>query len=455
MSGGARRALPGALLLAAVLAYVAFVYFGLGPAPDGIARDWWQPRGFLRGSALLAPFGENARLAITVLWLPAIAIAAGTFVATRSALVRTLALAGALTCGLFLLYALRSPGPQIWAFFRWRGSAVMLSLAFVTAAAAAAPLLAASWLRLGWAARAATFAPALGGTALVHTHVTGTDPTLPFAVSPWPVLTVFGLDFVATPLAGFFAVAAVALAAWRWRARRPRVAGAGIAAAAAAAGAALWLEPTPDGVLAGALALSALALAVAAHAAGGRSAGARTAAGRVALAAMLVGLPLLVGRLWASLDYRETRDARAQRIIDGLAAYYAREGGYPEDLRQLVAARDLDAVPRPRIGLEALAPQEFVYQNFGTDYLLEFTAPGWTQCAYSPPWSDDGESDPLASDAGYAADETEDPADGADPADGDGEAPLADEADDPGAADEAAESLPGEWSCPSKPPELW
>jgi hypothetical protein len=454
VTSAARRALPGALLLVALLAYAALVYFGLGPMPDGLVREWWQPRGFLRGSALLAPLGENVRLAIAVLWLPSAGLAAAAFAASRSALVRTLALGAAFACGLFLFYALRPPGPQIWAFFRWRGSAVMLSIALVAASSLAAPLLAASWLRLGWSARAATFAPALGGVALLQTHVTGTDPSLPFSVSPWPVLTVFGLGFVATPLAAAFALAAVALAGWRWRARRPLLAGAGIAAATGGGVAALRLEPTPDAVLAGAIALAALALAVASHAAGGRSAGARTAAGRAALAAVLVGLPLLAGRTWASLDYRETRDERAQRIIDALAAYYAREGGYPEDLRQLVAARDLDAVPRPRIGLEALAPQEFTYQNFGTDYLLEFAAPGWTQCAYSPPWSDETERDPLASDRGQDEAAAEAPLDEdvAPPVAEDEGAPI-DDAED--ADDEAIESLPGEWSCPSKPPDLW
>ena len=68
-----------------------------------------------------------------------------------------------------------------------------------------------------------------------------------------------------------------------------------------------------------------------------------------------------------------------------------------------------------------LGRQEFVYQNFGESYLLEFSAPRWIQCAYNPPYrEDEGE----AAEEGAAAE----------PDDGMGR---------------------GEWSCPSKPPELW
>ena len=68
------------------------------------------------------------------------------------------------------------------------------------------------------------------------------------------------------------------------------------------------------------------------------------------------------------------------------------------------------------IGFRFLSGAEFHYQNFGTSYLLDFAAPRWVECAYSPP---------------YADDEYED-----------------DEADE-------EEPLGGSWSCPAEPPELW
>ena len=102
------------------------------------------------------------------------------------------------------------------------------------------------------------------------------------------------------------------------------------------------------------------------------------------------------------------------------SAHYEREGGYPDDPGELVALGLLGYVPVPRVGFRFLEEQEFVYQNFGISYLLEFSAPRWVQCAYNPPYQDE---------------------------DLDEEEPQ-EELDDEGA-------LPGSWSCPAKPPELW
>jgi hypothetical protein len=155
-------------------------------------------------------------------------------------------------------------------------------------------------------------------------------------------------------------------------------------------------------------------------------------------AALLLGLPLFVGQAWARLDYARNRDVEAQRIIDGLASYYAREQIYPETLEALLESGDLEAVPRPRIGFAFLGNgTSFTYQAFGTSYLLEFPAPRWVQCAYNPPYDDEELAD---EDAGAP--------------DGDEAATSADAAD--GDADAAAgEDLGGAWSCPSSPPELW
>ena len=111
-----------------------------------------------------------------------------------------------------------------------------------------------------------------------------------------------------------------------------------------------------------------------------------------------------------------TRDGRAQQVIDALDAYYAEHELYPEALAELVEAGRLEAIPQPRIGFPLLSDQEFIYQSFGTSYLLEFAAPRWTQCAFNPPYADLAEEEP---DEG-----------------GDGD-------------------LGGSWSCPSNPPELW
>jgi hypothetical protein len=125
-------------------------------------------------------------------------------------------------------------------------------------------------------------------------------------------------------------------------------------------------------------------------------------------------------------DYTFTRDSRAYGITEALQAYYDREEAYPDQLTELVDLGLLDAVPVPRVGFAFIEEQEFVYQNFGISYLLEFSTPRWVQCAYNPPYQDEDEE-------GFE-EELEDELDG--------------ELDDEG-------DLPGSWSCPSKPPELW
>ena len=135
----------------------------------------------------------------------------------------------------------------------------------------------------------------------------------------------------------------------------------------------------------------------------------------LALGGLLLGMPLLLGQILARLDYTTTREIRAGRVIDALQLHYERESVYPENLQELVGAGDLAELPRPRIGFALLSPQDFLYQSFGTSYVLEFSAPRWIQCAYNPPYQDE-----------YGEEE-----------------------------EEELEDLGGSWSCPSKPPELW
>jgi hypothetical protein len=146
----------------------------------------------------------------------------------------------------------------------------------------------------------------------------------------------------------------------------------------------------------------------------------------VGAAALLLGLPLLIGQAWARLDYSRNRDVYAQHIIDALAGYYEREQMYPDSLTELVDRGHLAAIPEPQVGFAWLDDgTRFTYQAFGTSYLLEFPAPRWVQCTYNPPYDDDFE---------------------------DGESDDEDVPDDGATADE---DLGGAWSCPTKPPELW
>ncbi len=426
-----RQARQGtSLFLLALLGYGAVVHHGVGPSPLGAspesAAPWWAPRGFLLellADSALAPLLARPLLHVLALTLPALVLAALVFAWTRAVLARTLALAAVLAVGLFAFYG-GGPARLVWSFFHWRGSAVMVTLAALTAAFALAPL---------WVARVRAWhvAPRVGvyGVACLtllelQRSVTGTDPTLPLAVSPWPVLPVFGVG-VAVPLfAALFAGLALGLAGLALLTRgsgpAPRVGGAVLLAAGVAivplglrAGALSGLLPfgASTGTTRFAAALAALAIAAAAWGPWRRAPALRARAALFAFTAVLLAVPTAGGRLLERWDYAETREERASRLIEALESYFERQQLYPDSLTELVEARDLVSVPRPRLGL--LGAQEFVYQSFGTSYLLEFSAPRWVQCQYNPPFEDE---------------ET---------------------------AEDEADLGEGSWSCPSQPPELW
>lgn len=443
-SSATRFVVPGVLLLA-TLGWTLLVHHGLGPRPEVPTSElrWWSPRGFwtnsLLGSSWEWMLTDRAK-GMAVFGVPSLVLLLGVWGTTRSALVRVTALVATFAAFLFLFYALGSGVTQVaWTFFHWRASGTMLAVAAVIGATLGSPWLAASWLRLGWPARTAWILPIVLLVLVVERNVTGTNDSLPFAISPWPAVQVFGFEAIGTTIAAQLAGAGLALIgvrAWR-KSKRPLfgmaaiLAGVAVPALAWRAFAALELLPfrvTESRTIGAAVACAVLVVAGAA--------GVRFDAKRLHLrslhmlvAAALVGLPLFVGTAWARWEYTLTRDGSAQRIIDALAKFYERESVYPDDLDQLVSSGFLDSVPRPTIGFVAPGEERapFTYQAFGTSYLLEFSAPRWVQCAYNPPYdADEGEDEePVAT----AAVEGED----------------AEEEDLGG----------GAWSCPSKPPELW
>jgi hypothetical protein len=428
------RRLAGPLLLLASLAWTALIHHGLGPRPE-LGGAWYSPTGFLTRELLASPLASLVSerwKGFLVFWTPALLLAVACWIATRSALIRAAAAASALAAAIFLLYAFGSEMSLVaWTLFHWRASGTMLAIAAVIAAALVSPWLAASWLRLGWPLRIATFLPVALGVIAIERGVTGTNPRLPFAISPWPAVQVFGLEVVGTIVASLLAGAALGLAGLA-ALRRGRGAPGALAIAAGLALPAGWLALGGQGFLpfhagargfAIATVLCVLALLGAALP--------RLEPGRLArrarilgTAALLLGLPLLVGQAWARVDYARNRDVQAQRVIDALASYYEREQIYPETLQALVESRDLEAVPTPQIGFGLLGNgTSFTYQAFGTSYLLEFPAPRWVQCAYNPPYDDEELDEDGEPDAGDGA--------------------------------ELDEGMDGAWSCPSSPPELW
>ena len=413
----------GSALTAAAVAYVALLHHGLGPILSQGGDRWWAPRGFLLP---LAP--DSFALGLLLFGGIGVALTAAIFLTTRSAVARFVGVWQVLAVALIVSFSLGSS--VAWSFFHWRWTASMLLLAAAVAAAATAPWLAASWRRLpGWA-RAATYLPLFLAIVAYERNVTGTDPQLPFAISPWPVVQVFGLDAPASFLAVLWLAVGAGLALLGWE-RAPRLARAALAVGAAAAVPALWLAAgasfgllpfrTGGRMLAAVVLLPLLALGATALALRRRPAAAlRAAAATLALGGLLAALPLGVGQSLTLADYAETRNHRAQQVIDALGRFIEREGQYPDGLDELVAAGDLERIPRPRIGFGLLSDADFTYQNFGTSYLLEFSAPRWVQCAYNPPWAEEDFTEEER--AELEADDVE---------------------------------LGGSWSCPSRPPELW
>jgi len=397
------------LALGTVL-WAALLHHGLGPPFR--RSSFLEPTSFLLGDV-----PDEVLPALAVLVLPSAALALAVGFLARSALARTLAGVATVASACFVFYGLEAAG--VWRFFHWRWSVSVFLFAAVVGGAAYAPLLAARWRTLGWPLRLATYLPVFAFLLGYERNITGTNHDLPLALSPWPVVQILGLELAASAIAALELGVGLGLfgLARGWLATALGVlAAVGFPLASLAAGSASGLLPFRAGpILFGATTgLNLLVLAACAlWPPRGRSAWTRRAA-NVALGGALLGLPLVAGQALTRLDYSVTRDGRAQQIIDALAAHTEENSGYPDELAELVTAGLLPEVPRPRIGF--FSGQEFVYQNFGDSYLLEFSAPRWIQCAYNPPW----QLEP-------------------------GEALEAEDAD----------ALTGAWTCPQKPPELW
>jgi hypothetical protein len=372
--------------------------------------SWIEPSSFLWGDV-----PDELLPALALLVLPCLALALAVGFVTSSALARTLAGFATFASASFVFYGLEAD--RVWRFFHWRWSVVLLLFSAAVALAVYAPLLAASWRRIGSRMGLAVYLPLFVALVVFERNVTGTNSELPLALSPWPLVQIGALEVLGSTIAVLEIGVALGLAGL---ARGVGPALAGLLATVAfpwaflTIGSASALLPFQVGPrLYAATALTSLLVLAAAALWAPRD---RTARGRRAgnflLGGALAALPLVIGQSLTRLDYSVTRDERAQSLIDALAEFRSRNGLYPDRLSDLVSAGILPAVPRPRIGFASA--QDFTYQNFGESYLLEFSAPRWIQCAYNPPYEPSPDDEP-----------------------------------------EDLSDLGGSWSCPQKPPELW
>lgn len=418
----------GWILTGALLGYAALLHRGIGPIPKNLESNWYNPNSFLlhalEGSSLGGAM-ESTGSAIALLALPALAVAVAVFLTTGSAIARMLATTSVIAAALFAYYGVQAPG--VWGFFHWRWSACMALFSLCLGAAITAPLLAESWRRRGWPLRLLIYLPLFLAAVVFERNVTGTDDALMYGISPWPAVQVFGLEVFASAVALLLLGVATGLgilSGGRERTRGDQAALSIVAALVTVAipTLALWLGSQqgllPFGagpvLLAATAAIAVTALAIAASLGVDRNSHQLGDRARIwALGGLLLGMPLLVGQTFTHRDYATTRDTHAAQVIDALQHHFEQQSIYPERLEELVESGSLAEIPRPRIGFALLSRQDFLYQSFGTSYILEFSAPRWIQCAYNPPYEDEEEEE------------------------------------------EELEDLGGAWSCPSKPPELW
>lgn len=422
------RSWLGPCLLGVLLLYTGVIHHGVGPEKPGPSARWYTPTGFLLDYDLTFALIDPPGLAFVSLGLPALLLMVGVMLYSGSALARALSVSCLVATLLFIFYGVVAPFP--WQFFGASGSLVLLLVSFAVGFALVAPMLAGSWLQLGWPLRVITYLPFVLFVVAFLRNATGTDESLPFAISPWPAVPVFGMEvgglFVEFGLIGMaIGVGGIARSDGSLgRTALAVLAGLLVPALLLLAGSSLRLFPFRVGTRLLVFVACVCGVAIALASLLPRGAGMRglaSRARRISVGAVLLGIPLVAGQAWAYLDYYLTREFHARKIIDALEAHLERETLYPDALEDLLAAGDLESIPEPSIGFEFLYDGEFDYQSFGTSYLIQFPAPRWVQCAYTP----------AAVYEEYEDEEYED----------DGEF--------------GGEDLGESWSCPSRPPELW
>ncbi len=422
-------AFVGWIALVALGGYAAFLYRGIGSAPGGWASEWWHPTSFLILNPTVSGWTDVPAQGVLILSLPSIALAAAVFLGTRSSLARALAVSLVVTSVAFCAVALiASP---TWEHFHWRLSVVLMLIGLSIGCAIMSPALAAAWLRRGPLVRWLIYLPLAFAVVALMRNATGTDATLPANISPWPAITVFGLEMGAYSIVGALLGLAIGLAGISQWGKRTGVVLLGVLVGCAFP--AIWFHQrfsnTEPGELVVMTILTVVALGLASITRGGdRTSRLAQRAATFALGAALVLAPIYAGRAWAAADYTVNKFVRARIATNALAQYYAKEGVYPDRLTELTEQNYLDALPKPRVGFDffyqlgLLPPIEFDYRGLGSGYVLEFNSTEWVQCAYNPPW--------VAGGGGEYEDE------------------YAEESDSDDRTTEA-------WSCPDTRPALW
>ncbi|MBW2282219.1 MAG: hypothetical protein JRG82_15890, partial [Deltaproteobacteria bacterium] len=378
-----RFALVAGLLLVAAVYYY---FIGYGPTASEIYddREWWQPRGWIHQIAMFSSLSDMARsreprqwIPVLLFSLPALAGLGAGLRLFKGAVMRTVVV---FLCSLIMAmvyYGTIRDG--VWRFFEWRFILVMLSFLGTLVTMCYAPSLLRSLNRFPRAVTVVVLAAVFAGVFVLNTEVTGTNTDMRFNISPWPVVTVFGMLILGLGVAALHLGAGAAL--WVRGKMTPGAVGvlAGLGAALVVGGLGAFIpyaaraSNVPGLGLITALGVGSVVYAGVALAltrpADLRSSG----ASRVAAALLIT---VMVGASnWAAVGYQKTaRDETAKTVLVALEKYKRETGGYPEKLSMLTPDY-LDEVPEPQIGLIADVDDIFEYSKYSQeDYSLEFSS---------------------------------------------------------------------------------
>ena len=420
-----------------------YEFLGPGPSPSELVEDleWWRPYGFAHTRAAFSALERlaeggvpGALVPLGLFCLPALAMLVWGFKLFRSAVLRTLCTTCFLALVSFVYYGYMAP--RVWRFFEWRSPAVAATVAGVTAAALFAPSLLRAALDRSRVWTVFALASVFAGVFLLSTEVTGTDPYMRFNISPWPVLTLFGLLLIGSALTAFHCAAGLGewLAAQLGGVR-------GLAAGTLAAGVLMLvltfiIFPTRSVGTLLTLASTGAVYALLRARYGPQNPGEAARAGLLVLAAGVFGFLTINLSNRAAAAYQTTaRNETATQVLVALERFREQRSSYPDRLQHLVPDY-FEEVPRPRIGLIQNEDDEFTYTNLGDSYLLEFSSVMWVQCGYSPPYdvAKYDEEDFEEEDEEELEERPEDP---------ELKALLADH------------GLEGAWNCEDAPPKLW
>jgi hypothetical protein len=442
------------VLVAALVGY--YETFGPGPGRSELIEDleWWRPWGFAERWDSLGELAEGgppgSLIPLAAFALPPVALLAAGTLLFRGALMRALVWIAALTMGVFLYYGYQSPG--VWRFFAWRFPSVALSFTAIVGLILFAPSLLRRILRVSLVLTALALALAFAGIFLLSTEITGTNPWMRFNISPWPVVSLFGLLLVGSWLAAVHGAAGVG----SWLATRLGGMGGialGTLAAAAVGGALSFAIFDSPGVVTGGLIVGVSAIyAIVCELTGPSD---RAEAGRGALVRLGAGA-FIFSAIWisnqAAMRYQvAARNETATAVLVALEEFKERNETYPDRLDELVPAY-FDEVPHPRIGLILDESDEFTYSNFGDSYALEFASVQWVQCGYSPPFEFASYDEEEDEEEVYEDEEDLGPWDEQTP-----EVAAAPASEDELAlrATLAEHGLAGSWNCATTPPKIW